>query len=139
MIHFNMMIQLRLVTCYFDCCDFKIYLIQSNWKSNSQNYNFMPEMWYNNFVEIRLHVSCKMMYQHYLFFYYLLKCCPTPYKQTFAQIWGIYPIMSYKHQIYILHKITPLNNFLLNLYFENLTDELHVLYVLNLHAKFPAN
>ena len=33
-----------------------------------------------------------------------------------------------------LSNITPLNNLLLNSYFENPTVELHVLYVLNIHA-----
>ena len=31
------------------------------------------------------------------------------------------------------------NNLLMNLYFENSTVELHVLYVLNMHAKFHTN
>ena len=35
--------------------------------------------------------------------------------------------------------VTPLNNLLLNLYFENLTVELHVLYVFNMHANFYTN
>ena len=38
-----------------------------------------------------------------------------------------------------LSNITPLNNLLLNSYFENSTVELHVLYVLNMHAKFHVN
>ena len=38
-----------------------------------------------------------------------------------------------------LNNITSLNNLLLNLYFENLIVELHVLYVLNKHAKFHTN
>ena len=38
-----------------------------------------------------------------------------------------------------LSNITPTNNLLFNLYFENPTVELHVLYVLNIHAKFHAN
>ena len=38
-----------------------------------------------------------------------------------------------------LNNITSLNNLLLNLYFENLIVELHVLYVLNKHAKFYTN
>ena len=35
-----------------------------------------------------------------------------------------------------LNNITLPNNLLLNSYFENLTVELHALYVLNMHAKF---
>ena len=38
-----------------------------------------------------------------------------------------------------LSNVTPLNNLLLNLYFKNLTVELYVLYVLNIHANFHAN
>ena len=38
-----------------------------------------------------------------------------------------------------LSNITPTNNLLFNLYFENTTVELHVLYVLKIHAKFHAN
>ena len=38
-----------------------------------------------------------------------------------------------------LSNVTPLNNLLLNLYFENFTVELHVLYVLNMHANFHIN
>ena len=38
-----------------------------------------------------------------------------------------------------LINITPTNNLLFNLYFENTTVELHVLYVLKIHAKFHAN
>lgn len=38
-----------------------------------------------------------------------------------------------------LSNITPLNNLLLNSYFKNPTIELHVLYVLNMHAKFHVN
>ena len=38
-----------------------------------------------------------------------------------------------------LNNITPLNNLLLNSCFENPTIELHVLYVLNMHAKFHVN
>ena len=38
-----------------------------------------------------------------------------------------------------LSNITPLNNLLLNSYFENPTIELHVLYVLNMHVKFHVN
>ena len=34
----------------------------------------------------------------------------------------------------ILSNVTPPNNLLMNLYFENLTVELYVLYVLNMHA-----
>ena len=39
----------------------------------------------------------------------------------------------------ILSNVTPPNNLLLNSYFENLTDESHVLYVLNIHANFHTN
>ena len=39
----------------------------------------------------------------------------------------------------ILSNITLLNNLLLNSYFENPTVELHVLYVLNMHANFHTN
>ena len=35
--------------------------------------------------------------------------------------------------------VTILNNLLMNLYFENSTIELHVLYILNMHAKFHIN
>ena len=38
-----------------------------------------------------------------------------------------------------LINITPTDNLLFNLYFENTTVELHVLYVLKIHAKFHAN
>ena len=38
-----------------------------------------------------------------------------------------------------LSNITPTNNLLFNLYFENPTVELHVLYVLKILAKFHAN
>ena len=38
-----------------------------------------------------------------------------------------------------LSNVTPSNNLLLNSYFENLTIELHVLYVLNMHTNFHAN
>ena len=38
-----------------------------------------------------------------------------------------------------LSNVTPLNNLLLSSYFENLTVKLHVLYVLNMHAKFHVN
>ena len=38
-----------------------------------------------------------------------------------------------------LSNITPLNNLLYNSYFENPTIELHVLYVLNIHANFYVN
>ena len=38
-----------------------------------------------------------------------------------------------------LSNITQTNNLLFNLYFENPTVELHVLYVLKIHAKFHAN
>ena len=36
----------------------------------------------------------------------------------------------------ILSNITPPNNLLFDSYFENPTVELHVLYVLNMHANF---
>ena len=36
----------------------------------------------------------------------------------------------------ILSNITPLNNLLLNSYFENSIIELHILYILNKHANF---
>ena len=36
----------------------------------------------------------------------------------------------------ILSNVTLLNYLLLNSYFENPTVELHVLYILNMHAKF---
>ena len=39
----------------------------------------------------------------------------------------------------ILSNITPPNNLLQNSYFENFTVELHVLYVLNIHANFHVN
>ena len=38
-----------------------------------------------------------------------------------------------------LSNVTPFNNLLLNLYFENLTVELHVLYVFNIHTNFHVN
>ena len=38
-----------------------------------------------------------------------------------------------------LSNITPHNNLLYNSYYENLTIELHVLYVLNIHANFHVN
>ena len=38
-----------------------------------------------------------------------------------------------------LSNVTPLNNLLLNSYFENPTVKLHILYVLNMHAKFHIN
>ena len=38
-----------------------------------------------------------------------------------------------------LSNVTPLNNLLLNLYFENLTVELHVLYVFSMHVNFYTN
>ena len=38
-----------------------------------------------------------------------------------------------------LNNVTLTNNLLFNLYFENPTVELYVLYVLNIHAKFDAN
>ena len=37
-----------------------------------------------------------------------------------------------------LNNVTPLNNLLLNAYFENSTVGLHVLYVLNMHENFHA-
>ena len=39
----------------------------------------------------------------------------------------------------ILSNITPPNNLLQNSYFENFTVELHVLYILNIHANFHVN
>ena len=39
----------------------------------------------------------------------------------------------------ILSNVIPFDKFLLNLYFENLTDELHILYVFNIHVKFWIN
>ena len=38
-----------------------------------------------------------------------------------------------------INNVTPLNNLLLNLYFENLTVGLLGLYILNIHAKFYEN
>ena len=38
-----------------------------------------------------------------------------------------------------LSNVTPPNNLLLNSYFENLTIELHILYVLNMYTNFHAN
>ena len=38
-----------------------------------------------------------------------------------------------------LSNITPHNNLLLNSYFKNPTVELHVLYILNMHANFHVN
>ena len=38
-----------------------------------------------------------------------------------------------------LNNITPSNNLLMNLYFENSTVGLHVLYDLNMHANFHTN
>ena len=38
-----------------------------------------------------------------------------------------------------LSNVTPFNNLLLNSYFENTTVELHVLYILNMHANFHVN
>ena len=38
-----------------------------------------------------------------------------------------------------LNNITPPNNLLLISFFENLTIELHVLYVLNMHVNFHIN
>ena len=38
-----------------------------------------------------------------------------------------------------LSNITPLNNLLINLYFENFIVRLYVLYVLNMHANFHIN
>ena len=38
-----------------------------------------------------------------------------------------------------LSNITSPSNFLMNLYFENFTVGLHVLYVLNIHANFHTN
>ena len=39
----------------------------------------------------------------------------------------------------ILSNITPSNNLLLNLYFENPTVELYFIYFLNMHINFHAN
>ena len=39
----------------------------------------------------------------------------------------------------ILSNVTPLNNLLFNSYFENSFVELHILYILNMHANFHAN
>ena len=39
----------------------------------------------------------------------------------------------------ILSNVTPLNNLLLNYLFENLTVELYVLYILNMHTHFDIN
>ena len=39
----------------------------------------------------------------------------------------------------ILSNVTISNNLLMNLYFENSTIKLHVLYVLNVHTKFHTN
>ena len=39
----------------------------------------------------------------------------------------------------ILSSVTPLNILLLNSYFGNLTDALHVLYVFNMHVNFHIN
>ena len=38
-----------------------------------------------------------------------------------------------------LSNVTILDNLLMNLYFENSTIKLHVLYVLNVHTKFHTN
>ena len=38
-----------------------------------------------------------------------------------------------------LSNVTPLNNLLLNSNFENITVELHVLYVFNMHVNFYTN
>ena len=38
-----------------------------------------------------------------------------------------------------LNNVTPPNNLLMNLYFENSTVRLYVLYVLNMHANFHTN
>ena len=38
-----------------------------------------------------------------------------------------------------LSNVTSTNNLLYNLYFENLTIELHILYVLNIHVNFYVN
>ena len=39
----------------------------------------------------------------------------------------------------MLSNDTPLNNLLLNSYFENLIIELHILYILNMDVNFHAN
>ena len=41
--------------------------------------------------------------------------------------------------VVIINNVTPLNNLLLNLYFENLTIRLLGLHVLNIHAIFYEN
>ena len=41
--------------------------------------------------------------------------------------------------IVTLNNVTPTNNLLMNLYFENSTIGLHVLYVLNMHVNFHTN
>ena len=38
-----------------------------------------------------------------------------------------------------LNNVTPSNNLVYNSYFENHTVELHVLYILNIHANFHVN
>ena len=38
-----------------------------------------------------------------------------------------------------LLRVTPPNNLLMNLYFENSTVELHILFVLNMHVDFHTN
>ena len=46
--------------------------------------------------------------------------------------------MSWVHVIFsvTLSNVTSTNNLLYNLYFENLTIELHILYVLNIHVNW---
>lgn len=43
------------------------------------------------------------------------------------------------HLMKLLLKVTPLNNLLLDWYFENLTVRLLVFYILNMHTKFRVN
>ena len=54
---------------------------------------------------------------------------------------GLYIYMSWVHVIFsvTLSNVTSTNNLLYNLYFENLTIELHILYVLNIHVNFYVN
>ena len=66
------------------------------------------------------------------------------------KIWGFKLIIHFYFRYFLedwvevtlgitLSNVTPPNNLLLNSYLENFTAELHVLYVLNTHAKFRAN
>ena len=64
---------------------------------------------------------------------------------------GTFWFITFNNRIYIyiymvgfklhitLSNVTPVNNLLLNSYFENSTVELHILYVLNMHTKFHVN